>query len=89
MTRTLFAASSFANASVKPTTPYFAAVWGVCSGKPLMAPAELTLTRLPPPWSSKWGIAAAQVFQTARPNVELLGQITLFWPNNSTLGVKS
>ena len=29
-----------------------------------MAPAELMFTRLPPPWSSKCGIAAAQVFHT-------------------------
>src|SRR6516165_10196438 len=42
LTRTFCAASPLARASVKPTTPYFAAVYSVCSGKPLMAEGKAT-----------------------------------------------
>src|SRR3984893_12310512 len=62
LTRMLCAASSLANAIVSPVTPYLAAVYGICSGKPFIAPAELMLTKLPPPSATRCGTAAAQVF---------------------------
>src|SRR3954447_9271952 len=57
----LCAASSLANARLRPTTPCFDAVYGRCNGVPFRPAAELMLTMLPPR-STRCGIAAAQVF---------------------------
>ena len=59
LTRIDCAAGSLASARLRPTTPCLLAVYGVCSGVPLMPAAELTLTMLPPPRCSRWGMAAS------------------------------
>ena len=57
LTRTLSGPASTARLLVKPTTPHFAAEYGVRCGKPSRPAAEDRLTMLPPPARLIIGIA--------------------------------